>query len=280
MSENTKFEGSLHPDDRVCSTCYNSHLVILKHNIKKCVQSTDLDLERLIDTLGSSIPDVTNINTYDNAIEYSTKSVAVSLGKALLLLQHVHTMFIERLTTVIENSTSGFSTTKQDHPSQSWLRSYLSSLLEHHMTYKCSVRKYGTLLYRYGGDLVPALTASLAKSTGTDNLEDERHREKLTQVCCSLNNKCHAQINKMIQEDSNHPHRLEQFEIDEFIDSLNPDIWLLSDTKKHLTTHVRKVRRVFVTCILFFTINRQCSYPLHTLIGVAVETCGGSTKSY
>ena len=260
LCESTKFEGTLHTDDRVCLTCYQSHLVMLKH-IKKSVQSTDSDLERLIDSLENSIPNLPNIDTYDYAVEYATKSVAITLGKALLkqtamLLPQVYTMFVERLTTVIENN--GISTTKQDHPSQSWLRSQLSSLLEHHMTYRCSVRKYGTLLYRYGGDLVHALTVSLATSTGSDNTEDEGHRERLTQVCRSLNNKCHAQINKMIQEDSNSPHRIEQFEIDKFIDTLDPDIWeaicFLTQpaSKKDLTTHVRKVRRVFVTCILFF----------------------------
>ena len=204
------------------------------------------------------------INTCDYAVEYATKSVAVTLDKALLkqtamLLPHVYTIFVERLTTVIENN--GISTTKQDHPSQSWLRSELSSQLEHHMTYRCSVRKYGTLLYRYGGDLVHALTVSLATSTGSDNTEVEGHRERLTQVCRSLNKKCLAQINQMIQEDSNSSHRIE---IDKFIDTLDEDIWeaicflTQPPSKKGLTTHVRKGCRVFVTCILFFTINRQC----------------------
>ena len=89
------------------------------------------------------------------------------------------------------------------------------------MTYRCSVRKYGTLLYGYGGDLVHALTVSLATSTGSDNTEVEGHRERLTQVCRSLSKKCHAQINEMIQEDSNSPHRIEQFEISPYKDLLS-----------------------------------------------------------
>ena len=35
-----------------------------------------------------------------------------------------------------------------------WLLSELSTILEHHMAYRCSVRRYGTVLYRYGGDLL------------------------------------------------------------------------------------------------------------------------------
>ena len=42
-----------------------------------------------------------------------------------------------------------------------WLRSH--SLLEQHMAYRCSVKKYGTVLYRFGGDLVHALNVSLGQ---------------------------------------------------------------------------------------------------------------------
>ena len=50
-----------------------------------------------------------------------------------------------------------------------------------------------------------------------------------------------------------------------------------SSTKaiKRDSSHVRKVRRI---CTLLFTINSQCSFPLHTLIADAVETCGGSNR--
>ena len=71
---------------------------MLKH-IKKSVQSTDSDLERLIDSLENSIPNLPNINTCDYAAEYATKSVAVTLDKALLkqtamLLPQVYTILL------------------------------------------------------------------------------------------------------------------------------------------------------------------------------------------
>ena len=49
----------------------------------------------------------------------------------------------------------------------SWLRSQLSSLLDHHIAYRCCVKKYGTLLYRHGGDLVHALNAALGQTKPT-----------------------------------------------------------------------------------------------------------------
>ena len=36
--------------------------------------------------------------------------------------------------------------------------------LEQHMAYRCSVKKYGTVLYRFGGDLVHALNLSLGQA--------------------------------------------------------------------------------------------------------------------
>ena len=49
-------------------------------------------------------------------------------------------------------------------------------------------------------------------------------------------------------------------------------------TIKRDSSHVRKVRRLFCICTLLFTINSQRSFPLHTLIADAVETCGGSNR--
>lgn len=31
-------------------------------------------------------------------------------------------------------------------------------------------------------------------------------------------------------------------------------------------------------CALFFTINNQCSFPIHSLLTEAIETCGGSVR--
>ena len=61
--------------------------------------------------------------------------------------------------------------------STNWLWSQLSSLLEHHLAYKCLVERYCTV-YCYGGDLLHALNVLLGSSraqiancdhTGTDD---------------------------------------------------------------------------------------------------------------
>ena len=152
LNNNTEFKDSLHPDDRVCYACYRSHLVIVKHNTQS-VQSTDSELQELISKIKCSLPNLTEIKKYENALDYVVRSLAISLGDALLkqtamLLPQLYAIFRERLVGV--TGKCGISIC-QDLPSHSWLRSQLSSLLEHHMAYRCSVPKYGTLLYRYGG---------------------------------------------------------------------------------------------------------------------------------
>ena len=147
------------------------------------------------------------------------RSLAISLGDALLkqtamLLPQLYAIFRERLVGV--TGKCGISIC-QDLPSHSWLRSQLSSVLEHHMAYRCSVPKYRTLLYRYGGDLVHALTVSLGQgqTTNRDNTCDDDN-EKLSQVCLRLNGKLHSQINKMIEQDYLNPHMIEHFDVDKF----------------------------------------------------------------
>ena len=91
----------------------------------------------------------------------------------------------------------------------------------------------------------------------------------------------------MIQQDAVAPHSIESVDINQFIKELDPDIWravsLLTKPKtnkaaKKEATQIRTVRRFFCVGALFFTINSECSFPLHTLLADAIETCGGSKR--
>lgn len=159
---NTEFSGQICPEDRVCYACYRSHLFVIKH-IQNCIRSTDSHLSTLIDKIKEEIPNPCNIQTYDSALQYAASISAIQVGEVLLnqtaiLLPEVYDNFIKELMRI--NEQYGI-TINQDHPSPTWLRSQVSSLLEHHMAYRCVVKRYGTLLYRYGGDLVAALSVSL-----------------------------------------------------------------------------------------------------------------------
>jgi len=97
---------------------------------------------------------------------YTVHSLAITVGEALLkqtaiLLPQIYSTFKLELESIARNCR--VHTEDHDLPRHAWLRSSLSSLLQHHMAYRCSIPKYGTLVYRYGGDLVHALTVALGQ---------------------------------------------------------------------------------------------------------------------
>ena len=91
----TGFEGEIRSHDRVCFTCYKSHLVILKQN--KPV-SKDSDLQQLIDTYYQQIPSVDQVITTQDVITIAMARTLVTVGKELLgnramLLTSIHSLF-------------------------------------------------------------------------------------------------------------------------------------------------------------------------------------------
>ena len=162
------------------------------------------------------------------------------------------------------------------------------------MAYRCSVKKCGTVLYRYGGDLLHALNVALGQvqypiqesTANTHTTKEQQFQQNMSQTCLSLNTKFHECIKSLLKRDASSPHRIEDIDIDSFINDLDPDIWKaiclltqpLSSKAKKGTSHVRKIRRCFCVCVLFFSMNSQCSFPMHTLITDAIETCGGSSR--
>ena len=287
LVKNTEFQGSLSPDDRVCYACYCSHLATLKH-IKETVESKDSDLRDLINTLKQTVSTIKGIHTFDIALDYVVRLVAIDVGEALLkqtamLLPQVYRDFKEQLLVVTKQC--GIIV-NQDLPSHSWLSSQLCSLLDHHIAYKCSVLKHGTILYRYGGDLFHALSVSLQKRYGQPDNSDSEHenvKENVRQVCTQLNAKCHTQVRKLLDSDRKHPHKIEDFNADSFISTIDKDLWeavclLTQPADTRNISHTRKVRRIFILCAMLFTTNSDCSFPLHTLIADIVKTCGGSNR--
>ena len=163
LSENTDSNESISSNDRVCFTCYKSHLLLLKH-LKGSVKSTDSDLKTLIDKIEANLPTLSTqfVTTYDDALSYVSSFSAIHVGKALLkktalLLPQVYETFKVKLSDVSKE----LNITMSDIPNSIWLRSELSNKLEHHMAYKCSVMRIGTVLYRYGGDIFHALSVAL-----------------------------------------------------------------------------------------------------------------------
>ena len=123
------------------------------------VHSTDADLHLLIAKIQLDTPIASNVHTLERAIHFTSNTLAIEVGEALLkqtalLLPSVYERFCDKLTEITRSRGIIINQDIQRLVSANWLRSQLSSLLEHHLAYKCSVKRYGTMLYCYGGDLL------------------------------------------------------------------------------------------------------------------------------
>ena len=112
---------------------------------------------------------VEDIQTEEQAVTHAVCRSAILVGETLLdqnaiLLPEVWEYFEKRFQEVI--MITGMSPQHEfNHMANpNWLLSQMSVYLQQHMAYKCSVKRYGTVLYRYGGDLLHALNVSLGKS--------------------------------------------------------------------------------------------------------------------
>ena len=281
LSDNQDFVGTIDEEDRICNTCYKSHLVTIKH-VTNSVESKDSDLEALVFQIRSTLPEVQKLGTADEVVSYISSEIAIYVGEMLLaqdalLLPDVYEMFqnkVDKVTSVcnIPVSTSQITT--------NMLRNNLSVILEPHMAYRCYAKKYGTVIYRHGGDLLFTLTKILSKSRRQN--PEKSFQQKLSSVCNNLNSKIHHNIENLIKNDALQPHKIEEINIDECIAKFNPDVWtalnLLTKPRTASSNNTRQVRRFFCMCVLLFTTNSQCSYPLHTLLTDAIETCHGSGR--
>ena len=289
LAQNTDFSGEINLDDRACYSCYKSHLVTIRH-LNSTTQSTNADLGTLLNQIKRDLPAPSDIHTIENVVSYTCNITAIYVGEILLkhtaiLLPEANDFFNQKLKETAHQCAVNLDSDTAETITATWLRSKLSSILKPHMAYKCSLKSCGTVLYWYGGDLMHALNVALGQARNLKKSAADAEDD----VCLSLNGKVHTCIKKLIEQDKSNPHDIQDINLDKFIQGLEPDVWkaiclltqpLSSKAIKGTShsNHVRKIRRCFCTCVLLFSTNSQCSFPLHTLITDAIETCGGSSR--
>ena len=299
LRENIHFDGKILPGDDVCEVCYREHLLIIKHKQNTTVISTDIDLNSILNGITLQLSDTTTINSLEEALSHAARFTALHVGNALLkqtalLLPDMYEYFVEKVRATTDKHKICCSNDLLSVASSNWLRSQLSGYLQHHLAYKCTSKRYGTLLYHTGGDLIHALSVALAQNRSKTNQthiqRDNTHTQlnSTVSICSELNKRVHTCIDKLIQEDSHSPHKIENLDIDKFINEIDLTLWAavctLTQTrspqaiKRANTSTIRKVRRFFLTCTILYTTNQICSFPLHTFLTDAIETCGGSLR--
>ena len=163
LKQHTGYEGNIQENDKVCYTCYKSHLVILE---KSRPPSTDSDLKQLVSDLSDHFP-ATPVGSVEEAIDRGITKVTIEVGKKLiernvLLLPAVHDHLLNYVKQYVAkaNLQDPDSTITQVITSR-WILSCLTATLQHHITYACKIRKYGTLVYRPNTAFIGPLTRLL-----------------------------------------------------------------------------------------------------------------------
>ena len=165
LHENTGFEGRIQDGAKVCLECYKSHLQILREQI---VISTDKDLSEVLESLKMKIAPIHEIKCTNDVIQRAMTLTAVHAGECLLsrealLLPSLFNVFSAHAdeTIAATNLERGGDTKGLVTPR--WILSYLTAIFQHHLSYTCKVKKYGTLLYRSNGDVLYSLSVALHK---------------------------------------------------------------------------------------------------------------------
>ena len=253
LSQNNDSSENISTDGRVCFTCYKSHLLLVKH-LKGSVISTDADLKTLIHKIEASLPALSTVTTYADALSYVSSLLATYVGKALLNQTALLLPKCENFQVKPSEVTTKMNISMRETPTSIWLRSELSTKLEHHLAYKCSVMRLGTVLYRYDGDIFHAFSVALGQARNRDT------SDQLSQICLSLNAKCHTTIKDLIQQDSLAPHNIESTDINKFISDLDPDISLLTKPLSKKANRPERLTSTYHTKILlcvFTTFQHQ-----------------------
>ena len=170
--------------------------------------------------------------------------------------------------------------------------------MQHHLEYYCKTKKYGTLLYRSGADLIQSLARALwqIRQSTKRELPTEPPPVPTTKMLEDLNELARSHINTYLKDINKDDFDMSSIDIDHHLQKVNPKLWeaicMLTKSASNesklsaLTKHTKKVRRFLILCAMLFCINDNYTLPLHTLISDTVDGQGGSallmksTESY
>ena len=227
LKEHADFTGDISKSDRVCFTCYKSHLALLKQNIPT---SDDEDLKAQVQSVRASVDKGSDI-------------VHDATNRMLL---DVWTMLLDNRASLLPIICANFHRyAKQlavakgiEEPAELKLVTSRRILCEikakyqHHVAYTCKVQMYGTLVYRPTSDMHTILTEALWKirTKGVDR--DEVHHEPITSLpdsenlnICDMNSLIHAQIESYISGRSGVDHDYDKLNMEDEIAGINPKLW-------------------------------------------------------
>ncbi len=179
-----------------------------------------------------------------------------------------------------------------------WLLTQLILHLNSHIEFKCVHRKFGTVIFRKGGNLMTSLSWALGRShirNSTTNLElggkpNENEEAILSKAGDIINDLLHSEIKQQTKYETFINDTNRQLNINELISKTDSSLWQFitsatrtkrqrertGNTEKDKIMHVKKHRRFYCMCALMYCANSQNPTTLHIFLTDIVETCGGS----
>ena len=303
LRQHTGYEGHIEESDRVCYICYKSHLVIIQQSTPR---SIDSDLEQLIHHLSQDFP-VDPVRSVDEAIDRAMKKVTIEVGRTVLqrdvlLLPAIQEIFLKYVKMFSAELNSIDINMLTERITCRMILSHLTANLQHHVTFKCTARKYGTLVYSPNTDILNALAKSLWQqrthiSTSSLNVQEDSHqctKEPITfrKVLDELNDKMHSQVKHYLAKEKENPFDYANMDLDALINDTDPTLWeavcLLTRSKSEQRQlsrvsdpssqahHIKRVRCFHLLCMILYCTDDRCSLPLHTLITDVIDSQGGT----
>ena len=234
--------------------------------------------------------------------------IAIYVGQQLLegnalLLPSIHDLLCEYIKQVITANNLELEACTSTLVTSRWVLSSLTATLQHHIACTCTVRKYGTLIYRPNTDLRPTLAKALwsvrnisrcgpldSNSATPSNEAPEKCVEK---CLAEVNAMVHSQIKALLAKNALSPVDHDCLNIEKIIQEMDPNLWKAvciltqSATEKRGTSkttecnsfafHVKRIWRLFLMCTLMFITDDHCSIPLHILLADIVDSLGSSS---
>ena len=188
--------------------------------------------------------------------------------------------------------------------SSRWLLHQLIIYLHPYLQYKCIHMKFGTVLFRKGGDLLVSLSWALGVSSAshkaqmetldytsfTSKTTGQQHQQSiLLQAGNVVNDLLHDEIRRQATTTPQTRHDPLNLNIDEYLKEVNPLLvnFLTSATRtiterRHSYSHKQLVilRRYVssLSCASYFTVRIPQPPPTHNLLADVVEVCGSSRQ--
>ena len=302
LSQHTDFDGDILSSDRVCITCYKSHMVLLMQN--KPI-SLDDDLKLLVDSI-SQQPSGTD----HDIICAATNRMLITVGKMLIenraaLLASIHFDFTQHAKDLF--TAKGIEEPPELKVTSRLILGEITATFQHHVAYACKVQKYGILVYRPTSDLVALLCETkwklkqvnanvkpvMSEVLDTDACKHNSTDLKDTCTIGHFNKLIHDQIDLYLGPCDKASMDYDDLNLDKQIKKINPQLWnaicCITRSKSEIrgtskvsdphssVYHVKKIRRFFLLCSMLFATDDRCSMPMHTLMTDVVESQGGSS---